>query len=513
MKSLQRFIELVTGAKQGEVARTLSIFLALILLFTSYYLVKPLRSSVLYREFDPTILRFLFLAIPFISLFVTRVFNWFYNFVPKFRLVLLTYVAMMVSKVLFMLLLPQGGKVLTLVFYFWTTVYFLLVSSILWGVASTIFNSEAGERVFPFFSLGAMLGSLVGSVASQQLAASPFKAQTLLVSALTMGAVVACIAFALRHTPNYVDLPPEHKPGTRGSGHSLWKDLGAIWKQRYVRSIAIMVFALAFVNTIVEFRSQKDIDSHLAKEAYLNHYGPLNTWLCKSQSCKNGVHGQGFATIRDLRKTDDKQREQALAQWLKAQGAPFDASEQFKAYDKYRDDLDGRTQGYLASINSWINLFGMFLLLFVARPMFHRLGMRQVLVQLPLCLLGVGLLLFFPIGLWALGAVVVVVGTLNYSLNKTAKELLYTQADDEARFRFKPLIDGPVMRMGDVWVAALSIVFMDLLRLPGNLTDAGLLIVGLGVTSWWFVSSWEVGGQYQTLKQEEAANSQQLAGH
>ncbi len=504
-------IELVTGAKRDEAARAMSVFMALLLLLSSYYLLKPLRNSILNREFDPTSMRFLFLFIPGISLLFTRVFNWFYDRTPKFRLIFLTYLSMMVCKVLFMLLLPQGGKFLTLMFYFWTTVYFLLAISILWGCISTIFNSEAGERIFAFLSLGAMLGALVGSWASQALAASVYKGQTLLVSAVTMGAVLGFLALALRHTPDYVDQPPAPKTLNKAPKHTVWKDLAQLWQRRYVRAIGVMVFALAFVNTVVEFRSQKDIDGYLAQEAYLKHYAELNSSLCQSQKCENGVHAAGFVMIRDLRLTDQDKRQQQLSTWLSEQRLNLSAASQYQAFRAYQDDLDARTQGYLANINFWINLCGMLLLLFVARPMLHRLGVRQVLVQLPVCLLAVGILLLFPVGLWMLGAVVILVGTLNYSLNKTAKELLYTQADDEARFRFKPLIDGPVMRLGDVSAAGLNILFLDLMRLPVNLTDALLMVAGLGLTSWWFVSSWEVGREYQELKQTEALGTQQLA--
>ncbi|HEY9843295.1 MAG TPA: hypothetical protein V6D23_22685 [Candidatus Obscuribacterales bacterium] len=492
----------------------------MLLLLTSYYLIKPLRSSYLYREFDPETLRYFFLVTPVVSLLVTRVFNWFYGRLPKFFLVCATYLVIIAFKVFFTFALPLSGKLtipyaakgMILFFYFWNTVYFLLAISILWGCVSTIFNSKAAERVFAFIAFGSMAGALVGSKLSEYLAASAYKGQTLLVSAFTMGLTLVCLALAIRHTPDYSDAPPAPKADLQGKSrqHTLAQDLRNLWQRHYIRCIGIMVFALAFMSTTVEFRSQISIDHKLAEQAYLKEFAPLNDWLCKQQSCNGGVAAGAFERVLTLRREPQEQRQAVLGKWLKANAAPFEAEQMSKAYEGYQETLDGLTHGYLASINFWTNLFGVTILLLVARPLFRYLGLKQVLIQLPLVFMVVGALLFFPIDLSIMGIILIITGTLNYSLNKTGKELLYTQADDEARFRFKPLIDGPGMRLGDVSVAILSILCLDLLHLGDGLATPILLAVGLLVTLWWFWSSWQVGNEYKEIvKQREAEAASQ----
>lgn len=502
MDQIYKLTEVITGARRGEIMRTIACFLAMFLLLTSYYTIKPLRNSMLNREFSPDSLKDLFLAIPFISLFFTRVFNWFYDRLPKFKLIFATYGVFIACKIGFMLALPQGGKIITLVFYFWITVYFLLAISILWGTISTIFKSEAGERVYPFISFGAMTGAMVGSWLCGWLAKSPFKSQTLLVSAMTMGVVLAFLALALRHTPDYVDKTPAPKAAKapKPFEHNVFHDLLALWKNRYVRAIGIMIFAMSFMNLVIEFRSQKEIDLRLSERSYLEQFGELNAWRCQQQACKDGLDAEGFDTISKLRLTEKAKRQDKLQDWLNQQKAPFQAAALLPAYEKYQDGLDGQTQSYLANINLWINIIGVGLLLFVARPMFQYLGVRKVLLQLPLIYMLVAAVLFYPVGLEPLGIIMILTGTMNYSLNKTAKELLYTQADDEARFRFKPLIDGPIVRMGDVSAAILSKVSMDLLLLSGAITNVMLLIAGIGMSGWWLFSSYGVGKDYEERK-------------
>ena len=60
------------------------------------------------------------------------------------------------------------------------------------------------------------------------------------------------------------------------------------------------------------------------------------------------------------------------------------------------------------------------------------------------------------------------------------------------------------MRFGDVSAAALSILCLDALRLPENLADSVLIIVGMVLSLGWFISSWRVGLEYEALKSKQS---------
>ena len=40
-------------------------------------------------------------------------------------------------------------------------------------------------------------------------------------------------------------------------------------------------------------------------------------------------------------------------------------------------------------------------------------------------------------------------GSFNYALNNATKEILYSATSEETKFKHKPLIEGPFMRLGD----------------------------------------------------------------
>ncbi len=482
--------------------RALWCFLALFLLLTAYYLVKPLRSSFFLKEFDPAMLPYFFLCFPFLSLAVTRAFDFFYARLPRLRLIVYTYGVVMACKLFFWFALPIGGKLIILTFYLWSSVYFLLCIAVLWACISSVFNAGAGERWFAFIAFGGMAGAYVGSELSGYLAKSPWAHQALGISAALMAGVLGFLFLALRDGEPAKAEPTVKKPSSERK--SVLDDLGAIWQRPFIRGLAVIVFVVAFMNTVVEFKTQKIIDRQLSETQYLKSFSLLNQSLCnRSQDCKAsaGTHLAAFEQIYTLKQWNENEREGVLKQWIDTQ--TLDAPLQTQAYSQYLEysqSLEQNTRRFFSDMNKWINLIGVFLLLVVARPLFRWVGLRWVVLILPLCFMVTVFALLFPLELSMVGAFLVGTGTLNYSLNKTSKELLYTAADEEVRFRFKPLIDGPLVRFGDVAAALLTLLVTKALQLSNALQDTLVLSVGLLLCIFWAVSAYRSGRVYDDLK-------------
>ncbi len=499
-----------------ERQRALWCFLALFLLLTSYYLVKPLRSSFFLKEFDPANLPYFFLVFPFLSLAVTRIFDFFYQRLSRLTLIVCTYGVMIACKLFFFFALPWGGKGITLAFYLWASAYFLLCIAVLWGCISSVFNARAGERLFAFIAFGGMAGAYVGSQLSSWLAKSAWSSQALSLSAVLMAGVLGFLFLALRAAPQPASTPatPSETTSSENSGHSesptkprpaLWRDLKTIAARPYIRGLAVIVFAVAFMNTVVEFKTQKIIDRQLASREYVTHFAPLNRALCG----ENCVHEKLFDTVYRLKKAPENAREQQLTTALKSvlsaeQQAQF-VPDSYARYERYRSALEGSTRQFFSDLNKWINLIGVFLLLVVARPLFRWCGVRWVVLILPLFFVGTALALLFPVELSMVASLLIGTGALNYSLNKTSKELLYTAADEETRFRFKPLIDGPLVRFGDVFAALLTLLVTRVLHFKDSVADPLVLGVGLLICGFWVVSAYASGVLYDVRKSEDEA--------
>lgn len=507
--SLNRLLTLVTGAQDGEYAKTIYSFLALFFLLTSYYLIKPLRNSQFLKEFDPNLLPFFFLIIPILSFAVTKVFNYFYDRIDKYQLITYTYIIVIICKVSFTWLLPLGHRVIIVIFYFWATVYFLLAIAILWSCINYIFSSAQGERCYGFIAVGATIGSIIGSSISSYLAQSDFKNYVTLISALIMGLALASILQASKSKASNETIPVKTDPNSETvtkkelNDNSFFSDFKDMVGIKYVRAIAVMVFALAFFGTTMEFQSQKVISNRLAKEQYKDTFSSLDKALNQSNSSEK-INQAGFLFIQSLKQFKLEEVQRKIVKFVKENP---NASLTIEEYLAYKDQLEGRTRQLFSEIYKYQGVLGIFLLLVVSRFLFA-LGIRFAIMILPIFVLIAATLLFFPIDLLIIEVLLVVGGALNYSLNNATKELLYTQTSDETKFKHKPLIEGPVMRLGDVSASIIKLLLGFLLLtfvgFSDVQTDQAFLVIAMGVVIYWILSVWYAGGEYDKKRQKSS---------
>lgn len=503
-----RLLTLLTGARVGERAKTLYSFAALFLLLGSYYLIKPLRSSQFLKAFDYNLMPVFFLAIAMLSFSLTKVFNFCVDRIHVYRLMGYTYALIILCKLIFFVTLSHGSKAASLIFYLWAAVYFLLCNAVLWGCINSLYLSEAAERCFGFVSIGAVSGGIFGSWMSEMLASGPWKDTILLISALLMGLALACMYQAIGASEHR---DPERRTAVTRSV-PFWSDVQHLWQHRYVRAIATMVFALAVLNTVLEFQSLKIIDIRLSERQYLQEFSDLNRQLfVLAPTAAGPVHPEGYALVRRLKGLAAKEREQRLREFIQHRRLTLSPSLLLSAYARYEEGLEARTRELLSAIYKNQGLIGVLLLFFAARPLYRWVGLRPVLLLLPLLFGGVCVALFFPLKLLMVEWMLTTTYALNYSLYRTSKELLYTQADRETRFKLKPLIEGPVMRLGDVTASLLKLGLMALLL--GGLgwseirLDQAYLLAALLILLYWLAEVWYVGGRYEQLRRESTLES------
>ena len=89
----------------------------------------------------------------------------------------------------------------------------------------------------------------------------------------------------------------------------------------------------------------------------------------------------------------------------------------------------------------------------------------------------------------------VIGGALNYSINNVTKEVLYTPTSKETKGKLKAIIDGPMMRIGDLFASLVKILLVVLLG--EVLYASAFLTVGLLVILIWIFSVWYASGIYQ----------------
>jgi AAA family ATP:ADP antiporter len=122
-----------------------------------------------------------------------------------------------------------------------------------------------------------------------------------------------------------------------------------------------------------------------------------------------------------------------------------------------------------------------------------KLGMQRALLIVPLVLMfGMLVLAFSPILIVALG-LWVTRSAGNYGLVRPAREMLFTQVDEDSLYKAKPVVDIVAYRGGDV---IMGWAFTGLTQGLG-LGLAAVALVGAGIAAAWGYVGWLLGKHYE----------------
>ena len=130
-------------------------------------------------------------------------------------------------------------------------------------------------------------------------------------------------------------------------------------------------------------------------------------------------------------------------------------------------DQDAKT-AFTGLFFGWLNVASFAIQFFFTSWVLRRLGLATALLAVPIGLLGASVgLLAVPV-FWLAAATELYDGSMSYSLQQTAKEVLYLPIDRSIRYKIKPFIDMVIFRFGKGIAAILGIVLLDRLGLPAR---------------------------------------------
>lgn len=279
----------VVDAKHGEVvplfASTAWIFFAL----TAYYIVKPLRSTVLQEKIgvDNKSIALL-LTTAFVGVFA-YVYGKIVPRVARSRLIVATFLAFIACLVAFALFLPSGDKLTGYTYFVWVSTFNLMIVSQFWSLAADVWTKAEGQRLFGFIGVGGVTGGIFGTLVVAQFAKKLSTQQMLFLSAAVL---VICLLLAIyilqfaalrgKSTASVPTNGPENaeKAGTQErkapSPESSHKGNAVLMvlESPYLRLVALMMLILNIVNTNNEWILDKMVSrQHWSSEAVRAFYG------------------------------------------------------------------------------------------------------------------------------------------------------------------------------------------------------------------------------------------------
>jgi len=431
-----KFLRLFADIRHGEAPKALLLALNIFLLLLAYYILKPLRESLLLVDQKaPQVKSYLSGAQAILFVFVIKAFSRLASKVP--RHVLITWTTLFfISNLVIFYFLHAGGmavKPMGIMFFVWVGIFNYFVIAQFWGFANDLYSDEVGKRTFPLVALGATLGGLVATLPIMRqlrdILGKNWEYKLMLIAGVVL---FLCILLAwkihrreVRKTREDRDkglagaeekARVQEQPLKAGGGFRL------IFKSRYLLLIAVMIGLYNFVNATGEFIITKvTVDQSIASQA-----------------------PKPAAALTDGQTVD------ALPAASPALPTKTESKSIHNAFMNYQ---------FLT------NLIALFIQLFLVSRIFKWVGIGGALLFLPLIALGGYALISFGAVFLLVRWVKALENGTDYSLQNTTKAALFLVTEREEKYKAKAAIDTFFVRGGDTLSALAVLVGTQLLGL------------------------------------------------
>lgn len=411
LSKVERVLRVFTDVRPGEGVTALLLFANVFLILCAYYFIKPLREGWIavsdiggftkmevkaYSSFGQSVL----------LVFVVGAYGRYATRLNRRVLISRATLFCMSNMVIFWFLqpklfvenLPGSG----IAFYLWVGMFGVFVVAQFWTFAADLYTDEQGRRLMPMVAIGATGGAAAGSGITTLLLRSPWvSTEALLLIAL----VPLSISIALTQL---VDSrgpagerrlepppPPAPRPGAPRKGA-----VRLVLFHRFLLPVAILTLLLSWVNTNGENLLFRVLQEFLTREAARDQISDPATLLAFT---RNG------------------------------------------------------TTAFYGNFYFWVNVIALLLQSLVASRLLRYGGFAAILLMMPVVAL-------FSYTTMALVPILMIVkwmkiaeNATDYSINNTARHVLWLPVSKELKYKGKPTVDTLFVRIGD-GLAALTVV-------------------------------------------------------
>lgn len=326
----------------------------------------------------------------------------------------------------FYLLCIEGFSVLAwlevpfvgLIFHVWLGIYVLTTVAQLWSLGNDLYGRDRGARLFPLVAIGAPLGSALGALAAARLFSGPNAIASLLQLASMFILVQLALLFWITRRPEAVVEPRERIEAETS--------IRMVLASPYLKWVALLFVILNLVNTTGEFLLAR------AVVAEADH--------ATAAAIANGVAG-------------------------------IDP-------DAFRSDFIRTTYGNFYFV---VNVLSVALQALLASRLVRAFGLRGALLMLPIVALGVYGMMAVGVGFWLLRALKVAENATDYSIENTARAILWLPTSRAEKYVGKQTVDTFFVRVGDVLSATLVFGFAQAGDVLGDSVGTVLPIINVAL--------------------------------
>jgi len=415
---IERFLGLFTDVRAGEGRTALMMFANVFLVLCAYYFVKPLREGWVaisdirglsqmevkaYSSFAQ-------------SVFLLFIVGWYGTLAGRWdRATLITRATLFCisNMVIFWFLQPDfffdALPVSGIVFYIWVGMFGVFVVAQFWTFCADVYSDERGKRMLPLIAIGATSGAATGSWIVSWLVDSGVVESTSLLLVATLPLFISIVltrSVDRRERGVTVSLAADQQQ--RDSDSSLLDGAKLVLVSRFLLAAAVVTLLTNWVNTNGENLLFQVVQETLADSAM-----------------EQGVNDSA-AVLKFTR--------------------------------------DGTTAFY-GNFFFWVNIVALLLQAFVASRLLKYGGFATIALMLPvIALLSYSIMALLPV-LVFVKMMKIAENATDYSINNTARHVLWLPVSSAMKFRGKPAIDTLYVRLGDGLAAVTVLVGVHMLTL------------------------------------------------
>lgn len=407
---VERLLGLFTEVRAGEGTTALLMFANVFLILCAYYFVKPLREGWIAISDIGGLSKMEVKAYSSFaqSLFLLLIVGWYGQLAGHWeRATLITRATLFcISNMLifwflqpdfFFRALPFTG----ILFYIWVGMFGVFVVAQFWTFCADVYTDERGRRMLPMIAIGATLGAASGSwIVGQLVDSGIVDTRALLVIAilpLLASIVLTRIVEKRESTP---DSRSAVRIQRKDKSVSLLDGARLVLSSRFLLAAAVVTLLTNWVNTNGENLLFRVVQETLADEAA--HHGVANP-----------------SAVREF--------------------------------------TLGGTTAFYGDFFFWVNATAVFLQAFVASRLLKYGGFATIALMLPV----IALASYTAMALLPVLAIVklmkIAENATDYSINNTARHVLWLPVSSAMKFRGKPAIDTLYVRLGD-GLAAITVL-------------------------------------------------------
>jgi len=444
--ALDRALGLFTEVRPGEGGTGLWMLASVFLILAAYYFVKPARDGLLAVSpagglSETELKAYSSFGQSLCLLAALPLYDVVARTLPRSRLVTAVTLFFASNLVVFWALQPDlffsGFRFTGLVFYLWVGIFNVFIIAQFWSFAADLYSDEAGKRIFPLIAIGATAGAAAGSWAAKHLVAGVGTYGLLLIAAGVLSSALATMRMAESSVAS-TDASVVRREETRSKAGGL----RLVFSSRFLLAVAVLILMTNWVNT--------------NGENFL--FGSVEKAL-RTKAAALGI-GSG------------------------------------EAEDTFIRD---QTTKFYGDLFFWVNVAALVLQSLVASRVLRYAGFAVLLMSLPV----VAVVSYAAMALHPRLAVIrlskIAENSMDYSLNNTAKQVLWLPTSTDVKYRAKAAIDTLFVRAGDGLAAVTAFIGLNWLALPLR----GMFAVNVGLAIAWVGLAFVVAREHRRF--DEAA--------